>query len=233
MYSLTALRDIVKDHEKTFNPNPKGKDPREGPLVSFSNPQFIYTQFQPEDTFFESTKLKTPMDSKGILKFVEENRKWLTQAEGEYPAFVETGDNTVPLFMETKLADLRSKFNSQILEYDDEFAEGNLAETQLVYAVIVNRYVNLHAIFCNDALKPTTDTFGYIINLNFDVFPGFELFRTEKRIVVVFRGSVTPKDYAVDANFTFHCPAEIKSFTDRKVEIHSGFSGTFGRNFRE
>lgn len=165
MYSLTDLRDIVKDHEETFNPNPGGKDPRKGPFVKFTDPTLVYTQFEEEDLLFETTKLKSPITSKCILKFMQDNRKWLYQPDGEDISFAKKGDNKNPCFMEKKLVDLGSKFDSEFLEYDDEFAEGTLATTQLVYAVVVNRYVNLYTTLSNDNLnEPIIVSFIYTIN---------------------------------------------------------------------
>ncbi len=50
--------------------------------------------------------------------------------------------------------------------------------------------------------------------------------RTEKRVTVCFRGSVSLKDWVVDLSGTKRKPAIIKEFADDTgTETHSGFSG--------
>ena len=48
--------------------------------------------------------------------------------------------------------------------------------------------------------------------------------RTEKRVTVVFRGSVSVKDWLVDLSALKTTPDEIKEFGGRRVDIHAGFS---------
>jgi hypothetical protein len=50
--------------------------------------------------------------------------------------------------------------------------------------------------------------------------------RTEKRITVVFRGSVSAKDWVVDLSSAKVCPPIIEEFgKDTNTWVHSGFSG--------
>jgi hypothetical protein len=49
--------------------------------------------------------------------------------------------------------------------------------------------------------------------------------KTEKRITVVFRGSVTLKDWIVDLSAAKKTPNIIKEFSSEDVDIHSGFVG--------
>ncbi len=51
--------------------------------------------------------------------------------------------------------------------------------------------------------------------------------RTEKRVTVVFRGSVSAKDWVVDLSSAQVTPDIIKEFgKDTNTKIHTGFSGT-------
>ncbi len=49
--------------------------------------------------------------------------------------------------------------------------------------------------------------------------------KTEKRITVVFRGSVTIKDWIVDLSLKKKTPKIIEEFSSEDVDIHSGFAG--------
>ena len=49
--------------------------------------------------------------------------------------------------------------------------------------------------------------------------------RTEKRVTVVFRGSVSLKDWVVDLSMSKVNPDVIKEFGGSDVFIHSGFAG--------
>ncbi len=48
--------------------------------------------------------------------------------------------------------------------------------------------------------------------------------KTEKRITVVFRGSVTLKDWIIDLSAVKKTPAIIEEFSSADVDIHSGFA---------
>ena len=75
-YSLTTLRDIVNDHEKTINPNSKK------PTVAFDSPELIYTQHMDVESPYKGTHLKYPVNAKDILKFIRSNRRYLTDKSG-------------------------------------------------------------------------------------------------------------------------------------------------------
>jgi hypothetical protein len=49
--------------------------------------------------------------------------------------------------------------------------------------------------------------------------------KTEKRITVVFRGSVSLKDWIVDLSMVKKTPNVIEEFSSQDVDIHSGFVG--------
>jgi len=66
--------------------------------------------------------------------------------------------------------------------------------------------------FCDDCMDSEL-VFCIIVN------------RTEKRVTVCFRGSVSMKDWVVDLSGTKSKPEQIKEFTnDTGAEIHTGFS---------
>jgi hypothetical protein len=49
--------------------------------------------------------------------------------------------------------------------------------------------------------------------------------KTEKRITVVFRGSVSLKDWIVDLSSAKQTPDIIQEFSSEDVDVHSGFAG--------
>ncbi len=51
--------------------------------------------------------------------------------------------------------------------------------------------------------------------------------KTEKRITVVFRGSVNIKDFIVDAGIIKTNPEEIKEFAGKKIKTHRGISSKY------
>lgn len=53
--------------------------------------------------------------------------------------------------------------------------------------------------------------------------------RSEKRITVVFRGSVSLKDWITDANMSKVNPEEVKAFAGESVFMHEGFCGEYCR----
>jgi len=58
--------------------------------------------------------------------------------------------------------------------------------------------------------------------------------KTEKRITVVFRGSVTLKDWIVDLSGVKKTPEIIEEFSSKDVDIHCGFAGyLFGESNEE
>jgi hypothetical protein len=58
--------------------------------------------------------------------------------------------------------------------------------------------------------------------------------KTEKRITVVFRGSVSLKDWIVDLSSAKQTPDIIQEFSSEDVDVHSGFAGyLFGESNEE
>jgi len=141
MYSYTDLRKWVDLHELTFQDKSiSEKEIEDNTIVSFKHVELVDTRLSPTNEYKE-TKLRAPVQTKGILKFLEENQKWFSQPEGEDITFDENGENTEPIFMMEKLKDL-AKFDSDIVEYDDEGNPNSklkLSGTELVYAIIINR----------------------------------------------------------------------------------------------
>ena len=51
--------------------------------------------------------------------------------------------------------------------------------------------------------------------------------KAEKRVTVVFRGSVTPMDLIMDASIYKKTPEKVKEFCSRLVNLHGGFSSEY------
>ena len=148
VYRYESLRDVVRLHEETYNVNSKKK----GQLVKFTSPELVYIPFDApiKDEIFTSTKLKRPIKANDILTFLDkgENRKYLTQksktANFEFNKKykeVEHPESLNDLPIEENLRILATKFadDSELVEFDDQFSEGLMWKTQLVYAVVVNK----------------------------------------------------------------------------------------------
>lgn len=184
IYDLEFLRSVVDTHEKTFNEHLSDRKKKEVGIVEFDTSALVDTRNSAADPF-PKAKLKHPITAAAILQFLRLNKKYIRQSEGEDLEFAKDGDNTENIFFTKKLEDLGENFDADIVEFDDEFAEGRLFST-LVFSIVVNR--------------------------------------TEKRITVVFRGSVTTNDWLVDFRFFKTTPNIVKEFTDRDPLIHKGFS---------
>ena len=66
-----------------------------------------------------------------------------------------------------------------------------------------------------------------IVGLGSELVFSIILNKTEKRITVVFRGSVSVKDWIKDLSFVKTNPDPINEFAGDKVGIHTGFSGKY------
>jgi hypothetical protein len=190
IYSYTALRGIINKHDLTINPGKKGG-------VAFKNPELIVTQQLEERTNpFKGTLLKQTLTPTDILKFIDLNQKYLVGDDGALE-FNEDGDGDsdydgdgkpdLPIMK--RLAQLDDEFESEIIEFDDEFKSAGAAglKSELVFSTIINK--------------------------------------TQKRITVVFRGSVSLKDWIVDLSFSKRTPDVIEEFSSEDVDIHGGFAG--------
>ena len=66
-----------------------------------------------------------------------------------------------------------------------------------------------------------------IVGLGSELVFSIILNKTEKRITVLFRGSVSVKDWIEDLSFVKTNPNPINEFAGDKVGIHTGFSGKY------
>lgn len=186
MYEFQDLRTIVSTHEKYFNMDLTESEKEEVGIVEFNTPALVDTRNSAANPF-PAAKLKNPVSAAAVLEFLKLNTNYIRHEEGSNMEFVPSGDNTELPFTAKKLTALQEKFDADIAEFDDEFANNGLKST-LVYSIVVNR--------------------------------------KSKRITVVFRGSVTPKDWLVDLRFFSSTPKIIQDFTgDGSIKIHKGFSG--------
>jgi len=132
VYTAASLREIVRDNEKSL----PGNEDKEN-TTAFIEPELVWTQILEEDINpFDGTFLKGILQAKPIMKFLEMNKAYLTDDEGLI-AYNPRGDSHVTPVIFSQLENLGEAFDSDIIEYDDEFVDGS--STELVFAIIVNR----------------------------------------------------------------------------------------------
>ena len=140
MYEFQDLRSIVSKHEKTFNEDLSDSDKERAGIVAFDTPALVDTR-NSVDKKFPSTRLNNPITAAAILEFLQRNKQYIRHREGERNLkFAKKGDNTEDICMAKKLEALQGRFDADIVEFDDEFAEAGLKST-LVYSIVVNRCV--------------------------------------------------------------------------------------------
>mmetsp|Transcript_9456 Transcript_9456/g.10172 ORF Transcript_9456/g.10172 Transcript_9456/m.10172 type:complete len:408 (+) Transcript_9456:196-1419(+) len=138
MYDFSEIRDIVKDHETTFNLDLTEKEKARKKIVAFKSPELIDTR-NSADKKFPSTKMKNPVTAAAIKDFLNFNKKFICQESiSDKPEFVHDGSNTKTAYVAEDLADLRDSFDADIIEFDDKFGSLGLKST-LVFSIIVNR----------------------------------------------------------------------------------------------
>ena len=142
MYSFSDVRKIVKNHEETFQDGDlTEEEKKKRDIVAFKHPELIDPRFSPTNEY-KTTKLRKPVTCNGIVEFLEENKGYFSQGEFEDISFVPTGDSTGDIFMEKKLKALGSRFDTDIVEYDDTTNPNmklKVRGTELVYAVMINK----------------------------------------------------------------------------------------------
>ncbi len=136
----------MRDYEATYNDN------KEGTVVAFKKPELIYTQNSTGTPPYQKTFLKFPITTKAVREFTELNKAYVVDEEGQI-AFNPNGVTSRD-FASVTLRDLSfvdDEFDADIVEFDDEFIGGGLLglSTELVYSIIVNRYVLLFAAKVN------------------------------------------------------------------------------------
>ena len=116
-------------------------------------PELIYTQHHEEEPIFD-TYMKYPVTALGILRFIKLNRSYLKEVDGTL-TFHEDGDAHLVkeggqhefLEISKRLVQVDDdEFDADIIEFDDEFEEEGL-KAELVYSIIVNRYVRFMRIY--------------------------------------------------------------------------------------
>ena len=138
IYDFSTIRDIVKNHETTFNLDLTEEEKEEKKIVAFQSPELIDTR-NSADKKFPSTKMNNPVTAAAIETFLNLNKKFIRQESiSETPAFVYDGSNTETACVAEDLADMRDSFDADIIEFDDKFGSIGLKST-LVFSIIVNR----------------------------------------------------------------------------------------------
>jgi hypothetical protein len=124
----------VRDNEATLNEGKEG-------TVNFIKPELIITEGgNGEDPPYKGTKLQYPIPVKGVLEFIKLNRKYFVKSESGFAFSPEgKGDAENELQITERFKNV-ALFDADIVEFDDKFKDEG-CESELVYSVVVNRYV--------------------------------------------------------------------------------------------
>ena len=96
-------------------------------IVEFDSPELIITTNSAANPF-PLAKLRNPITTAAILWFLELNKQYLTQAEGESISFDKDGKNVENPFVMDKLEELDAQFEADIVEFDDKFSDKGLCK---------------------------------------------------------------------------------------------------------
>lgn len=141
VYTFSDVREIVRDHEETFNQGLSDREKKKKEIVAFDTPALVDTRNSASKPFL-STKMNNPVTAVAIKEFLDRNKKYFKQGFTEDPSFV-PGTNKDPIWFVDELTKLGSAFDADIVEFDDEFStkkfKMSFKNIQLVYSVVVNR----------------------------------------------------------------------------------------------
>jgi hypothetical protein len=141
VYYFAEIRDIVKKHEMHFNLTPglTEEDKKLKQLVAFDTPSLVDTRESAYNPF-PAAKLKNPVTFSAVKEFLKRNFQYFKQTDiTSAPEFVYEGHNKDPIYMIEILEKMTATFDADIVEFDDKFATEGFRDTELVYAIIVNR----------------------------------------------------------------------------------------------
>lgn len=137
VYRFESLRDIVKDHEVTYNPSEgNGPDPRLGELVKFTKPELVY---RPSEDFRNFSV--TPND---VLDFLRCNRNFLIQDTKDsnfrfnenHKSAEQDESHSMAIEVSFERIVKNSDNKAKLVVFDDMKSEG--WDTQIVYAIIIH-----------------------------------------------------------------------------------------------
>jgi hypothetical protein len=138
VYMFGYLRKMVNKHEETFNLDLDEKQKKKKGIVAFDTPALIDTR-NSNDKQFPSTKMNNPVTSAAIQEFMEKNKQYIKDTDWDSdPSFVKDGSSKDPCFLTEVFKEFAKKFDADIIEFDDEFADVKIGRT-LVYSIIVSR----------------------------------------------------------------------------------------------
>lgn len=137
MYDYSYIREIVREHETTFNTDLDEKQKAKKKIVAFDTPALVDTRFSADKTF-PSTKMNNHVTAKAIKEFLDRNKKYIRQDHMDDPSFVYDGSNTETPYASELLEGLGDSFDADIIEFDDKFG-GKRLDSTLVFAIVVNR----------------------------------------------------------------------------------------------
>lgn len=124
----------MKDNEVTLNEGKEG-------TVAFVKPELIVTQGATDvEPPFGPTHLQYPIPVKDVLEFIKLNRKYLVKGESGVEFSPEGKGDAENELKITRFFKQVALFDADIIEFDDEF-KSESCESELVFALIANRYV--------------------------------------------------------------------------------------------
>lgn len=137
VYQHVTLRNIVRDHDFEYNEKlTEEEKKRSDSIVHFDTPSLVLTT-KADGSVFNNTKLNHEITPAALLEFVSKNRKYLKiDKEGDI-VFDPKGEEKQEFEYEKTLRGLMYRFDVDIIEHDDFNSE-----SELVYSIVVNRYVS-------------------------------------------------------------------------------------------
>lgn len=124
------------DHGANFNEDLTPREKKKRGIVEFDEPGLVITKKSAEKVF-KTTLLKHEVTADCILEFIQKNRKYLKEVKGDL-IFDKNGTNAEELEVEKALKTLKSKFDADIIEFDDDRANKG-TRSELLYGIAVNR----------------------------------------------------------------------------------------------
>lgn len=171
----------------------------------------------------------------------DRKKKEVGTVEFDTPALVDTRNSAADPFPKAKLKNpITAAAILQFLRLNKKYIRQSEGE----YLRFAKDGDNTENIFLTKKLEELGGNFDADIVEFDDQFADEKLFstlvfsivvnRTDKRITVVFRGSVTKKDFLVDLRLFKTTPDIVKEFTNRNPLMHKGFSDyLFSESFVE
>lgn len=153
-----SLRQVVFNHDIRYA-DVKSKKTK----IELNRPELIVTTKAEKDSGihgFKSTYVNHEITADAVKQFIDENTDYLTMSSGNITFREPSGDERDAEALkkiegiEEIITELNSNFDADIVEFDDEYAHESL-RSELVFSIIVNRYVEQFNHVLRKSLLPT------------------------------------------------------------------------------